>query len=323
MSKTVILIPAYNPCERLVSLANGLVSRGFPVVVVNDGSDNFVILEDKITVLTHEKNLGKGAALKNGISYISKHFAGFDIVTADADGQHLAEDICKIAESDKGGIILGVRDFKDAPTKNRFGNKLTSMVMRLLFGLKLEDTQTGLRKFHHSILLQLMDVPGTRFEYETNMLMWAVKNKTPLHQEAIETVYIEQGRASSFRPLIDGIRIYWQFFKFLIVSILSFAVDWGIFCILLFFGVQTFTAGIIARVISSVFNFSINRSVVFKNHDKHSIVKYYLLAAAIMGVSAGTVHGLELLGFSPAIFKPIVDALLFFVNFGVQSRWVF
>ena len=326
MSKTVILIPAYNPCERLVSLVSELVSRGFPVVVVDDGSDDFVSLSDDVTVLTHDKNLGKGAALKNGISHISEHFAGFDIVTADADGQHLVEDICKIAENDKGGITLGVRDFKNAPAKNRFGNKLTSIVMRFLFGLKLEDTQTGLRKFHHSILSQLMDVLGTRFEYETNMLMWAVKSKTPLYQEAIETVYIEQGRASSFRPLIDGVRIYWQFFKFLISSVASGLIDLGVCYLLLVLGVDEFIAPVAARVVSSVVNFFINRSMVFKNHDRHSIVKYYLLAAAIMCVSAGALKGLAFFGFPTEAlmgFKVIIDILLFFVNFRVQSRWVF
>ena len=326
MSKTVILIPAYNPCERLVFLVNDLVSRGVSVVVVDDGSDEFVNLRGGVPVLTHEKNLGKGAALKTGMRYISENFPEYDIVTADADGQHLPDDIFRLAENDKDGITLGVRDFGGAPTRNKIGNKLTSIVMGTLFGLRLRDTQTGLRKFHHGILPQLLEIPGIRFEYETNMLMWAVKSKTPLHQEPIATVYIDQGRASSFRPLVDGVRIYWQFFKFVISSIASGVIDLGICSLLLILGVDAITATIAARVVSSIVNFFVNRSIVFKNRDKHSVVKYYLLAAAIMCVSAGALKGLELLGLPPAALtgcKAIVDTLLFFVSFRVQNRWVF
>jgi len=99
--KPVIIVPALNPDRKLIDLVEKLKKSNLTIVIINDGSKNeyndiFEILESKYgcDIFTHTKNIGKGAAIKSGISYVSKKYpesGGY--VTADADGQHAAEDI--------------------------------------------------------------------------------------------------------------------------------------------------------------------------------------------------------------------------------------
>ena len=101
-----ILIPAYNPDEALVTLVENLRASGFStIVVVNDGSDESTVgIFEKVAsfvdrVLTHEQNLGKGAALKTGLQHIAETYPDkLGVITVDADGQHLPEDVVNVYE---------------------------------------------------------------------------------------------------------------------------------------------------------------------------------------------------------------------------------
>ena len=117
-SQNIALIPAYEPEETLLELIDALSEAGCNIVVVDDGSGPaysvlFAQAREKAAVLTHKNNLGKGAALKTGLDYISRH-CGPDsvIVTVDADGQHRAEDAMKIsltARCHPDTLVLGSR----------------------------------------------------------------------------------------------------------------------------------------------------------------------------------------------------------------------
>ena len=104
------------------------------------------------TVLRHEKNQGKGRAMKDAFAYIldQPRWAGCAVVTADADGQHSVEDVCAVGRTaleHPEELTLGVRDLTlpEVPPKSRVGNRLSSWAFRTLYGPRLEDTQTGLR----------------------------------------------------------------------------------------------------------------------------------------------------------------------------------
>ncbi|MBQ1502402.1 MAG: glycosyltransferase family 2 protein, partial [Clostridia bacterium] len=153
-----VVIPAYKPDEKLLVLIDELAAVGFSdIIVVDDGGGREyakifedVALRPFCTVLTHELNRGKGAALRTAFTYVDEaRRDGKGLVSADADGQHLPEDIkasaLKMIET--GKVILGSRDFSDpsVPGRSRVGNRITSIVFRLFFGMKITDTQTGLR----------------------------------------------------------------------------------------------------------------------------------------------------------------------------------
>ena len=153
-----LIIPAYEPDERMITLLRRLAAEyEDEIVVVNDGSgpayDSLYAqaVELGCTVLTHYVNMGKGRALKDAFNYCLCTWPDMrGCITADSDGQHIPEDIHRCREimlSHGSDLVLGCRDFDGAgiPWKSTFGNKLTRQVCRLLSGLKITDTQTGLR----------------------------------------------------------------------------------------------------------------------------------------------------------------------------------
>ena len=339
---TAILIPAYNPTDELIEYVSLLNSYGFSIiVVVNDGCTEeyghiFSVLEGA-KILNHDKNRGKGAALKTGLRYITKNHPDISgIITADCDGQHSAEDVVKISnelEKNDGALLLGSRCFKDkkVPPKSRFGNNLTRGVFWLFFGKKLKDTQTGLRGLPTSRANEFITLSGNRYEYEINMLIKAVTAKIPIKEIGIQTIYIENNKGSHFNPFIDSIKIYFlilkMFLMFSVSSIGSFLVD------MLFFALFTkllkcdiWSATVFARAVSSVFNFAVNKNTVFtqKGAVKKTVLKYYALAIPQMLLSAFFVDFLcrRFLG-AEMMIKMVVDTALFFVSFQIQRLWVF
>jgi len=191
--------------------------------VVNDGSNSecdyiFEALKEmNCDVLTHSENLGKGAALKTAINYaIFAYPDSYGIVTADADGQHTAQDIFRVAERLTDNIVIGTRDFhnKKVPFKSKWGNKITTFVFWLKTGVNLCDTQTGLRAIPMRYAPIVLQARGNRFEYEMNMLLLLCKMNIPITAIPIETVYSDNNSATSFRAVRDSVRIYWDIIKF-------------------------------------------------------------------------------------------------------------
>ena len=361
-----IIIPSLNPDEKLCKTINSLIDAGFDdIVCVNDGSKEeclqfFPKENEKITLLKHDVNKGKGAALKTAFSYIMENRPNsIGAVTVDGDGQHTAKDVlfCAGEMADKiDSVILGCRDFSnpDVPTRSKFGNKTTSLVFKLLCGMKISDTQTGLRAIPAKYFPLMLKISGDRFEYETNMLLELNIRKIPILQPKIETVYIEENKTSHFRPVKDSFKIYslilkfslGQFFKFLFGSALSFIIDGLIVYLLLslaekYFSIDfnvktlsamlaTFCARVIARAFSSAVNYTFNRKLVFPSDMplKTSLFRYYCLAIPILIISSvltalfenlsvfNTAFLIMLLGYA-------IDIVLFIINYFLQKRWVF
>lgn len=216
-----VVIPAYNPDNELIPYITKLQTRGMRnVIIVDDGSLESTqpifkqLQQDPFcTVLFHPVNQGKGRAMKSAFQYIQNNCPEVRyIVTADADGQHLTEDVLAIfayLQTVPSGVVLGSRNFDEehVPSKNAFGNKLTSRVFQLLFGKRIIDTQTGLRGFRVAELDWLLPLKGERFEYEMNMLMYAVHKEIPLYEVPIETVYFGKKPPTHYKTFRDSFRI--------------------------------------------------------------------------------------------------------------------
>ncbi|WP_034443933.1 bifunctional glycosyltransferase family 2/GtrA family protein [Butyrivibrio sp. AE2032] len=348
MSKIIpVIVPAYEPDEKLITLVDELVEASLsPIVVVNDGSGKeydgiFSAVKEKgALVLNHAVNMGKGRALKTAFNFCLNEYADLcGVVTADSDGQHQVDDIkkCMDALATEGdALVLGVRDFDESgiPARSVFGNKVTSVVMKFLTGIAISDTQTGLRGISSEFMKFLLTEKGERFEFETNMLMDAKELGIRIKEVPIKTIYLEENRSSHFNPIKDSIRIYAIFFKFLFSSLSSSVVDivlFGLFCSLLrntnpVIG-YIMLATILARVISAIYNFSINYKVVFKGKGSKgsAAIKYIILAVCIMLLSGGLVSFFHaLLPMAPEFAVKIpVDAALFLLSFFVQREIVY
>ena len=349
MNRVSVIIPAYKPDQKLIGTLEGLREAGFTdILVVDDGSgpDFAPVFEQAqaipgCTLLRHPVNRGKGAALKTAMAFFAQNRpeqAG--VVTADADGQHLPRDIAAVARAmlESGKVALGVREFSgaDVPWKSRAGNRITAGVFRLFLGMKISDTQTGLRAIPGRYLELLAGAGGDRYEYETNMLFLMNRCRVPFVEVPIAAVYLEGNRSSHFRAVRDSVRIYALFLKYLCSSLGACVVDELAFFLFKLSGAfaflpipTTFTAAFLARVISSLLNFLVNARLVFGGRvNARSLVRYYILAVCQITASACLVflaeHGLSIT--SPALVtlaKIVVDTLLFFISFRVQHRWVF
>ncbi|MBQ9412991.1 MAG: bifunctional glycosyltransferase family 2/GtrA family protein [Oscillospiraceae bacterium] len=347
-----VVLPSLNPSDRFDAVVDGLIAAGFRhIVIVDDGSRDdckahFRRAEEypECAVLTHPVNRGKGAALKTAFAWIRDNrpdSAG--AVTIDGDGQHLTEDILRCAEAlEENALVLGSRDFsgEQVPARSRMGNRITSLVFRLLCGMRVSDTQTGLRAFPASLLPRMLLVRGERFDYETNMLLELGRRGVKLKAVAIQTVYEDGNGESHFRPVVDSIRIYRFILLYALSSLAGSLAD--LFAFYVFrrlldkyapgvsdaFAVTIATAG--ARAISSFLNFNLNREVVFHGRGSYgrAMLRYYCLCVPQMLVSAGLVALLaRLAGTGASILttciKFVVDTALFFVSFRIQQRWVF
>lgn len=348
----VILIPSLEPDERLPAYIRKLREAGFShAVVVDDGSaESYQPIFEEIagmagtTVLHHEVNHGKGVALKTGYKWIRENLPDISgVITADADGQHTVKDCVRLAEElekDEQALYLGTRDFsqENVPPKSRTGNRITSVLFRLLYGQWLDDTQTGLRAFRKEALPLMEAVEGERFEYEMNVLIACVREKMPIRAIPIETIYENENQGTHYHPLKDSWRIFKVlakgFLKFTGVSLLCVLIDQGIFNLmnLAVFGngeqnswrlIQIST--VVARVISATTNFLLNRKFVFgANGSKgKELGRYAILSVGVMIVSAGCVWALGFIGIPSTAAKLVVDTLLYFVNYRVQQKWVF
>ena len=214
----VAVVPAYNPGEALPRLVAALRGR-VPLLVVDDGSEDASVFGrlpegEGVTVLAHAANRGKGAALKTAFRHVVEHrpdAAG--VVTVDADGQHLPEDALKVAARVRervsaGTVVFGVRCFDGAvPLRSRLGNRLARVAVRAVLGVRLSDTQTGLRGIPAGLLPALLDIPFDRYEFETEMLRTIGEAGLDVEELPIRTVYLEANRGSHFRPLPDSMRI--------------------------------------------------------------------------------------------------------------------
>ncbi len=348
-NKICILIPSLNPDEKLMQTLEGLKAVGFKnFIIVDDGSnaahqDNFPESdkENNFIVLRHSVNKGKGAAIKTAFKFILKYSTTLKgIITVDGDGQHDPEDVKKCAEAlleQKDKIILGCRDFSlpQVPPRSRFGNKTTSFIFKSLCGIKISDTQTGLRGFPIEHLPFLLHVKGERFEYETNMLLKFKQAGIGISEVTIKTLYEEENHKSHFKTVRDSIRVYSFILGFILSSTASAVIDLLVFYLVsklcggIFGGLTTVVATAIARTVSSLTNFTINRKQVFtyEGSAKKAIFRYYALAIPQMLVSAGAVSILaKLFSANPEIATAIkfaVDMLLFFISYRIQQTWVF
>jgi glycosyltransferase involved in cell wall biosynthesis len=338
MATVAVLIPARRLEPALAPLVDALLAAGFgSIILVDDGSPaNDKVLFDSLArlagvhLLRHAVNLGKGRALKTGINYFLTELPDFvGLVTADADGQHTASDIVRIAQAlmnSPSRPVLGCRSFAgEVPLRSRFGNSLTRILFYFVSGEKIGDTQTGLRGFPSSLLPELVSLQGERYEYEMTVLAYLCRQGNVPLEVPISTIYIDSNRSSQFNPVRDSMRIYFVLLRFYASSLISAGIDFAGFS-LTFALTHNVLASVIVGRLSSLANFLLNRRYVFRSRGKISVAlgRYYLLAFVVAIVSYGLITGLtRYWGWNVFATKVIVDTLLSLATFSIQRTLVF
>jgi glycosyltransferase involved in cell wall biosynthesis/SAM-dependent methyltransferase len=334
-----IVIPAYRPGATLVALVDALLARGAAsIIVVDDGSGpafagrfEGIGQPGRVRVLHHAVNLGKGAALKTGLNYALAEVPGLQgVVTADADGQHDPDDTLRIANrlrEHPEALILGVRQWETrVPWKSRVGNLVTRILLRLMVGQKLSDTQTGLRGIPAGLIPHLLRTASQGYEFELDMLIACKHRACPILEEPIRTIYLDGNRSSHFRPVLDSMRIYFLLFRFGALSLLTAVLDNLVFVVAFRFGGSIAQSQIAARLCAMAFNYLGARRVVFHSRQRHAVVlpKYVLLVMGNGLLSYALIRWLhDGLGWQVVPAKLVAEGLLFAANFVMQRDFVF
>ena len=351
-----VVLPSLDPDDKLIAVIDGLLEAGFSdIILVNDGSkpENLHYFETAAThpevhLLHHSVHRGKGAALKTAFTwFLENRPNGAGVVTVDGDNQHHPADTRACSEQmlRSRKVVLGCRDFSlpHVPKRSRMGNRITCGVFKVMVGMTISDTQTGLRAIPTDAVRAFNEVKGDRFEYETNMLLAMKEQGIAFEEVKIRTVYIEENKSSHFRAVRDSVRIYKlilaHFFRYTLSSLLSSVVDTGLFVllsILLQSMIQdpmlTILAAVGARVVSSLMNFFMNKLMVFHSNVRTgtAMARYFTLAVVQMLLQAGLTCAANValqLGSDQTLLRTVVYVIvmtaLYFASFIVQQRWVF
>ena len=209
-----VLIPVFNHAAGVVSVIERALALHLPVWVVDDGSTDGTAEAlagvGGITVLRHERNRGKGAAILTGFSAMAGKAAW--AVTLDADGQHDPADVPALIRAIPEGlrpIVIGRREGmtgEDVPWTSRFGRKFSNFWVRLAGGPALSDTQSGMRLYPLPEAANL-GVRARRFQFEVEILVRARWTGIPVIEAPVRVSYTPgMKRISHFRPFVDFCR---------------------------------------------------------------------------------------------------------------------
>ena len=220
--RVCVIIPTYNNARTLRGVVEGVLRQTSSIIVVNDGSTDdtahvLALCDPCISVVTHERNKGKGAALVSGFKEAVRQ--GFDYaITIDSDGQHFPSDLPLFLEAIRrhpDAIIVGNRFARSASDdsrahmnpQSRFANRFSNFWFTLQTGVRLPDTQTGYRAYplHR---LRWLSLITSRYEAELELMVFATWNGVRLVSIPIQVYYPSQSeRVSHFRPTTDFLRI--------------------------------------------------------------------------------------------------------------------
>ena len=212
-----VVIPTYNNAGTIADVVHRALAQCLDVIVVSDGSTDgtLEILRniEGITIVSYEKNAGKGTALKRGFKKALEMGFAYAI-TLDADGQHFPEDIPLMLRANQeypGALIVGQRkDLEKAERSagSKFANAFANFWFAVQTGHRLKDTQTGFRLYPLKKLYGLSFLTS-RYEAELELLVFASWHGVKIVSIPVNVYYPKaEERVSHFRPIADFSRIF-------------------------------------------------------------------------------------------------------------------
>jgi glycosyltransferase involved in cell wall biosynthesis len=212
MTRIGIAIPALQASASIGDVVRRARAVVPDVLVVDDGSRDGTAEAARAAgaeVLTHAINRGKGAALVTAFRALFGR--GLDaVVTVDADGQHLPEEIPVLLAAAAHGadLVLGTRDhlFAEMVPMRRAANRLSSWAISWAAGQPLRDVQTGFRLYRRR-LLEATGFPEARFDAESAVVVRAARRGFAIVTVPVRLGFADGRTTSHFRPLVDSVRI--------------------------------------------------------------------------------------------------------------------
>jgi len=213
----LIIIPSYNSNDTLLELIANLNDRHtLSILVIDDGSDvEFSSDIQNVKILRNRKNRGKGYSLLKGFQYASSN--GYShALTMDADLQHSYMEVSSFLSIDTSvDLVLGCRERRrKMPISRRFSNKITSLLISSLVGMKITDSQCGYRRYNLDLVLE-KNYLESGFQFESEVLIKCISKSLKVEQIKIETIY-DPNNKSYIRHMSDTLK----FIRLIIRSII-------------------------------------------------------------------------------------------------------
>lgn len=213
-ANVVALIPAYREERHIRDVAERAKRQVDRVLVVDDGSPDGTTEQAKAAgaeVAQHEKNAGKGAAIKTGVRRLLESDGPDFILILDGDGQHLPEEIPHFLEAANASgalLVVGNRmgDVRDMPFVRKCTNRYMSWTISRVIGQQVPDSQCGFRMFHRSLAAEFLTTESAAFDFETEMLAIAARKGCTIAAASVSTIYGEE--VSKIHPLRDTMKFF-------------------------------------------------------------------------------------------------------------------
>lgn len=215
-----VVIPAYNAEKTIAGVIEEIIKYGFEndnIIVVNDGSADRTEDEVKkqgVTLIGHEENMGKGAALRDGFAVAGQKKLK-KVFVIDADGQHDVSEVARFLKlNGHYDIIIGERKdiLQRMPLDRRLTNRAVNLVVSLLSGVRTADVQCGFRYVDLRIFDRI-ELKTRKYQTESEMVIRAARRKYRIGFVPVTTIY---GNEKSYiNPLVDTIRFISMAVRFL------------------------------------------------------------------------------------------------------------
>ncbi len=213
--KIFVVLPAYNEEKTIAKVMEDLMKMGFEVVVVDDGSkDNTYNIASNIIqennhgfICKHLLNRGLGAALRTGIEASLMEDPDV-IVTFDADGQHDPQDILNVSKPIINGdadVVVGKRNFREMPLSKKFGNQIMNLITLIFYGIKVNDSQSGLRAFNRKAAESIM-INARDYGVSSEIVGEVKRHNLKFKEVTIKTIYTEYSMTKGTN-LSEGLKI--------------------------------------------------------------------------------------------------------------------
>jgi glycosyltransferase involved in cell wall biosynthesis len=206
-----VAIPAFDAVHSIASVVERARAVFAPVLVIDDGSTDGTAAAARAAgaeVHRFPANRGKGAALSAAFEILFGR--GFTaVITVDADGQHLPEEIPRLlAASANADLVLGTRDhlFAEMGAVRRLSNRMSSRAISWAAGQPISDVQTGFRLYTRT-LIERTGFPEPGFEAESAVVVRAVRRGCRVATTPVRLGHADGRGASHYRPVTDGLRI--------------------------------------------------------------------------------------------------------------------
>jgi polyprenyl-phospho-N-acetylgalactosaminyl synthase len=214
MSRTWVVIPMFNEATAIGEVLDGLIPAFPHVVCVDDGSSDDSVAVARAHgahVVKHPINLGQGASLQTGFEYALRDPEMTEVLTFDADGQHLVEDAIGMVAKLRGNdldIVIGSRFLDDRTTLSvpkRIVLRTAAVFSRISTGLALTDAHNGLRVFDRGLLSRIR-ITQNRMAHASELIDQVGSLKARWAEFPTHIVYTDYSKSKG-QSLLNSINI--------------------------------------------------------------------------------------------------------------------